>query len=224
MTLSVVETLLRLQSLTGEKSRSVDAMTTKAMEYLDKEIVKLYEKMRDEKFVGLTSEFGAHYLYVAMLSDKELKGEVKTAYDYLLEKLKNSSSNLTIYGKAVAAMVLYANGAKEVSADFVKSLLEYSVCTKEMGRYYDSNIAYYSWADYRIPTQTVVIEALRKLGESDELIAQFQQWLLKQKQVQSWNTPVNTVNAIYALLTGNSTFLSDHPMPELYLDDIRLFV
>jgi len=219
MTTAIVETLLRLRSLTGTVDKSVTPILTKGISYLDKQAVKEYKSLLKLKQQPETlSEFASHYLYVCMLADRKLTGDVQKAYSYFFEKLKQQSPRMTIYGKAVAAMVLAKGGQQAASNDFMKSLLQYSVYTPEMGRYYDTNIALSTWADFRIPTQTIVIEAFYKLGGSKEDISQMQQWLLKQKQVQSWDTPVNTVNAVYALLLDNASVLSPQPMPELLLD------
>ena len=224
MTTSIVETLLRLNALTGTTDKAMSTMLTKGLDYLDKQAVKEYQSLRKQKENRGLSEFASHYLYIATLSGRTLTGDTKSAYRYFMEKLKTNVGNLTIYGKAVGAIVLAANGMEAESKDFMNSLLQYSVYTPEMGRYYDTNIALSTWSDYRIPTQSMVIEALYKLGGngSGETISQMQQWLLKQKQVQSWDTPINTVNAIYAFLLDNASILSEQAMPELFLDGKQL--
>ena len=80
-----------------------------------------------------------------------------------------------------------------------------------MGRYFDTPRASYSWCDYRIPTQTFAIEALRLVEPADNTtINQMTQWLLQEKRTTMWSTTVNTVNAIYAILMGNSEMALDN--------------
>jgi len=231
VTMSVVEMLLRLRSLTLGAETPTAALLKKGVDYLDKQAVEEYRRLREqpERQLKLSekqpehskrlTEFASHYLYLCMLADHHPVGEAKRAYDYFFARLKVQSPYMTVYGKAVAAMVLAKGGEQAVSREFVKSLLEYSVYTPEMGRYYDTSIVESTWADYRIPTQTVVIEALHRLDGDKAVLAQMQQWLLKQKQVQSWNTPVNTVNSVYALLLENDSLLAERPMPQLWLDN-----
>ncbi len=221
-----VETLLRLQNTIGKPDGRISGILSKGLAYLDKLVVKEY-KMNLKLSKGHTyelSEFVLHNLYIHALSDRKPEGETKKAYNYFLQELKKGSRDLTIYGKAASALVLAKGGEEAASKDFLQSLLEYSVSTPEMGRYYDTNIAHYSWADYRVPTQTIVIEVLHKLGADKQIIAEMQQWLLKQKQVQSWTTPVNTVNAVYALLLDDTALLANRPAPELLLDGKPLAV
>ncbi|MDE8698365.1 hypothetical protein PZH42_31120, partial [Bacteroides cellulosilyticus] len=70
-----------------------------------------------------------------------------------------------------------------------RSILEYSVATPEMGRYFDTSKARYSWGSYRILTQVVAIEALSGILKEPLAIAEMKQWLLKQKQMQVWDNP-----------------------------------
>ena len=67
--------------------------------------------------------------------------------------------------------------------------------TEEMGRYFDTPKAKYSWFSYRIPTQVAAIEAVRMVANEQKTLEEMQQWLLKQKQVQAWDTPVATADA-----------------------------
>jgi uncharacterized protein YfaS (alpha-2-macroglobulin family) len=58
----------------------------------------------------------------------------------------------------------------------------------------------------------VAIEALQRLTPDDrQTIIEMQRWLLQEKRTQAWDTPINSVNAVYAFLmekgdqkTGNS--------------------
>lgn len=94
--------------------------------------------------------------------------------------------------------------------ELARSILEYSVATPEMGRYFDTSKARYSWGSYRIPTQVVVIEALSGILKEPLAIAEMKQWLLKQKQMQVWDNPVATADAVYAFLSGDDNRLAEN--------------
>ena len=75
-----------------------------------------------------------------------------------------------------------------------------------MGRYYDTRKALYSWRNYKIPTQVSVIEAMQMLKPNDkQTVEELQRWLLMSKRTQVWDTPVNTVDAVYAFMKGNES-------------------
>jgi uncharacterized protein YfaS (alpha-2-macroglobulin family) len=88
-----------------------------------------------------------------------------------------------------------------------------------MGRYYDTPRAGYSWYDYKIPTQTMAIEALQCITPTDrQTIMEMQRWLLQSKRTQAWDTPINSVNAVYAFLNGSSQLSASGELAILKVD------
>ena len=223
VTTTVVETLLRLNHLTdGEFDSEVGAYVSRGMDYLAEDMMEEYKRMKEAEKDGRAksapSEMTLHYLYLQALCGTELPADKQAAVNYYLDRLEHLSSDLTIFGKAASAYVLNQAGRQDAGRTFLQSCLEYAVQTPEMGRYYDTDIAYYSWADYRIPTQTMVIETCRALGVPDSIVGEYQQWLLRQKQVQAWSTPIGSVNAVYALLEGRGEWLAASEPATLKLD------
>ena len=129
----------------------------------------------------------------------------KKDIEWLVGILSQKTSELTLYGKASAAIIMYRFGYVNTARTFLKSALEYSVYAEEMGRYFASPKAYYSWFDYRIPTEVRMIEAINELmPENNKTIGEMRQWLLQEKRTTSWDTPYNTINAIHAFFFNNS--------------------
>ena len=227
VTTGVVEMLLRLNRLTdGRYAQELERHIRPAMNYLAVDMQEECKRMKESEAKGVKvecpSELTLHYLYLRTLYKDTSSPKEQKAADYFLDKLEGLTGNLSVFGKAVAACTLHQAGRREAGRMFLQSLLEYSVQTPELGRYYDADIARYSWADYRIPTQAMVVETCRALGVDDRTVGEFQQWLLKQKQVQDWTTPVNTVNAVYALLDGRETWLDATEPARLQLDNREL--
>lgn len=207
LTMTVVEKLLRLNSLTASNANA--EMLQKAMEWMNKEINKNVERMKKEEKEGREQTFPGRlyleYLYACSLSGMDFNKSTKDSHDYLISLLKKEIKDQTLYEKALTAMVLIWKGEKSVAAEFVKSLKEYSVFSDEMGRYYDSKRAAYSWRDYRIPTHVAAIEAIRRVSPADhQTIEEMQRWLLQEKRTQFWGTPLNCMDAIYAFMTDNA--------------------
>ena len=143
------------------------------------------------------SEFACNYLYASALAGRKPSADMR----YLLNLLEKKTTKLTIYGKARSAVILAQYGFSTRAKEYLQSLNEYAVYKEEMGRYYDTHRAYYSWRDYRIPTQVAAIEAMKRLTPQDtKTIEAMQRWLLQEKRTQSWDTPVNAVDAVYAFL------------------------
>ena len=140
-------------------------------------------------------------MYIVSL-DKAASDRVQPAAKaYMIAKLENRSSEYSIYEKALIAQLLQAQGKKQQAEILVYSIKEYTVATPEMGRYFDTPKALYAWNGYRIPTQVAAMEAIQQVEKDEAMLNEMKHWLLKQKQVQCWSTPLATADALYALLS-----------------------
>ena len=202
ITVAVSEMLVRLNAMAGEQSETRE-MLTRAFGFMGNEIVEEVREMKKEKRTSFPSFKALQWLYLTTLDGRELADSVQSANDYLLKLLKKEIKSQSIYEKALTAVILSKNDAKR-AAEYAQSLKEYTVFREDIGRYYDTPRAGYSWYDYKIPTQTVAIEALQWLTPDDrQTIEEMQRWLLQEKRTQAWDTPINSVNAVYAFLGGH---------------------
>ncbi len=203
MTITVTETLLRLNAMTGV-STDYRALLNKAFAYLDKEIAGDVKRMREskrKKNVPYLSHFNLRYLYCRALYDEKMSAAVKADVEYMLDYLVANTRKGDIKTKADASVILSRFGKKSQADEYLQSILEHTVYREDMGRYFDSYRAAYSWADYRIPTQVSVIEALKAVRpDGRQYVTEMQRWLLQSKRTQAWDTPLNAVNAVYAFL------------------------
>ena len=213
MTTSVAEMMVRLNAIAGVQ-KSTAKMLTSAIDYLSWQTaqeVREMKKQEEKKHKVSPSEQALHYLYILSIDGRKMKLNLEADKAYLLEKMSKQTGNFTIYGKARAAVVLAKNSKqnavyREKAGEYLQSVNEYAVYREEMGRYYDTRKALYSWRNYKIPTQVSVIEALQMLKPNDkQTIEELQRWLLMSKRTQVWDTPVNTVDAVYAFMKGNES-------------------
>ena len=213
MTTSVAEMMVRLNAIAGVQ-KSTAKMLTSAINYLSwktAQEVREMKKQEEKKHKVSPSEQALHYLYILSMDGRKMKQNLEADKAYLLEKMSKMTGNFTIYGKARAAVVLAKNSKqnavyREKAGEYLQSVNEYAVYREEMGRYYDTRKALYSWRNYKIPTQVSVIEALQMLKPNDkQTIEELQRWLLMSKRTQVWDTPVNTVDAVYAFMKGNES-------------------
>ena len=213
MTTSVAEMMVRLNAVVGVQ-KSTAKMLTSAINYLSWQTAKEVREMKkqeEKKHKVSPSEQALHYLYILSMDGRKMKQNLEADKAYLLEKMSKMTSDFTIYGKARAAVVLAKNcqqnaDYREKAGEYLQSVNEYAVYREEMGRYYDTRKALYSWRNYKIPTQVSVIEAMQMLKPNDkQTIEELQRWLLMSKRTQVWDTPVNTVDAVYAFMKGNES-------------------
>ena len=221
MTVSISEMLVRLNAMTGENKETAQ-MLSSAFKFMGKEIIEEVNEMKKWAKKGHKPTFPSfkalQWLYLATLDGRELPADVQAANAYLMPLLKKEIKNQSLYEKALTAIILSKTEPKR-AAEYVQSLKEYTVYREDMGRYYDTPRAGYSWFDYKIPTQTVAIEAMQRLTPADtETISEMQRWLLQSKRTQAWDTPINSVNAVYAFLQGSNA-LAPQELAVLKVDE-----
>lgn len=213
VTTQVMEMLVRLNALTHQDADSrMQPMIQKGFEYLGKQAAEEYKSMKEAEKKGAVgirpSEQVLRYLYICALDGKAPVDEKVNRY--FIDKLSGEGKELTIYGKALGAIILQQAGKVAEAKLFMQSLMEYSVVTDEMGRYFDTPKARYSWFSYKIPTEVAAMEAIQRITKDTKAIDEMKRWLLKQKQTQTWETPIATADAVYALMaTGASDLLAN---------------
>jgi hypothetical protein len=209
MTVEVSEMLVRQNTLIGTSEKTKD-MLSKAFKFMGREIIDMVKEMKKAEKKGIKPSFPSfkalQWLYICALDGRTLPASVQSANDYLIPLLRKDIKAQSIYEKAMTAVIwsklpnLQEKDRKKAQ-EYVQSLKEFTVYREEMGRYYDTPRAGYSWFDYKIPTQTMAVEAMQLITPDDkQTILEMQRWLLQEKRTQSWDTPINSVNAVYAFL------------------------
>lgn len=222
VTTAVAKMMARLNKMIGRQS-NINPLFTSSISYLQDEAAREVKEMKKQEAKNRKnvrpSEEALNYLYILALDDKKYTAAQNATVDYLVKNMAERTGEFTIAGKAFAAVVLAKNGRKQEASDYLKSISEYSVFRPEMGRYFDTRKASYSWRDYKIPTQVAAIEAVQQLGDeagnaftpegtsAKQIVNEMQRWLLQSKRTQAWDTPVNTVDAVYAFMNGRESIL-----------------
>ena len=239
MTVSISQMLTRLNTMTSTKLLNSTArpngtlaqartpqLLDKAFKFMGNEVIEIVKEMKKMEKEGFEMVFPNQttldWLYICTVDGRDLPRKVREANDYLLALLKKEKKVQSIYGKAMSAVVFSASDPK-LAKQYVKSLKEYTVYREDMGRYYDTPRALYSWRDYRIPTQVAAIEALQRVTPNEtETIDEMLRWLLQEKRTQAWDTPLSTIDAIYAFLNGKPQVLAPQAGSTFMLDDKAL--
>ena len=208
----ITELLVRLPLLTkNELPEEVAAMRQKAFGYLNRQALEEYRNIRKAEKNGAritaNSESAMTYLYLIALSGEQVPADNQAAYRYFLSKVGANLKDGTMSSKAQSAIILKAVGRTAEANEFIASLKEHLVQTDELGAYFAFQANPYNWGMLPIPAHVEVMEALRMAGGNDALVEEMKLWLLKQKQTTSWNSPVATADAVYALLCQGTNLL-----------------
>ena len=200
ITIEVLKTLARLNLMCG-KQTNTEYMMDRAFVYASKQMEAEMQRMKkyDVRYLSYTA---LDWLYTLAISNRD----GGSAESFFRKMIYEETKGDDMQTKAVAAITLNENGKRKKAAEFAESIKQHTVYREDMGRYFDSYRALYSWCDYKIPTHTMCVEALENVTPNDEqTISEMLRWLVSAKRTQRWDNPVNTVNAIYALYNAKDT-------------------
>jgi uncharacterized protein YfaS (alpha-2-macroglobulin family) len=109
--------------------------------------------------------------------------------------------------QAMTAIVLFRSKDGSTSKAIINSLRERSLKNETLGMYWKNAQPAYFWQDAPIETQALLIEAFSEVSQDEASVSSMKQWLLTQKQTNSWSTTKATADACYALLMKGSNWL-----------------
>jgi len=208
-TLDAQRSTLDAQRSTLNAQRS----TLNAISYLDLEIardfvtLKKYNKNYDKEM----SIDNMQLFYLHMRSEYPeipINATAQKAVKFYTSQSEKYWTNLTLYGRAMMAVVAHRNGNDRIANDILKSLKENALKTDEFGMYWAKNTPGYFWNERPVAVQAAILEAFAEVSKNQAELDELKLWLLKQKQTQRWDSPLSTVDAIYALIHYGSDWLA----------------
>ncbi|MBC3783638.1 alpha-2-macroglobulin family protein [Spirosoma utsteinense] len=186
-------------------------MQASALQYADVEIkrwVSEQQKVDGKTKSKLTSAWyfsATQYLYArSFYLDKPID---KAVLAYLKQRVGAEWLTQSLQGQALAAMALHRFGDTKTAEGILRSLLERSRESGEMGLYWPDNTSGLNWYQTPIETQAYLIEAFDEIKQDRATADNMKRWLLRQKQTQAWSSTKATTEAVYALLLRGSDWL-----------------
>ncbi|MBR5763365.1 MAG: hypothetical protein IKX93_01950, partial [Bacteroidaceae bacterium] len=211
-----------LQLRTSEQITPAEKeIITNALAFMDKEIA---DELK-QKYCSVEMMLQYYHIRTMFSShvgiDREASASIKKIESKFGGFLKEPGL-LSMYGRAVLSSALVQNGRKKEAEDLCISLLENTVSRKQSGRYFEGRMNFWG-GNMKMDCHTYVIEALSEWLKRDasaatrtlpdgttyaEALAQMRVWLLNQKRTNNWDNPMESVNAVYALMCNENADLS----------------
>lgn len=219
-TMAVCEHLAKLPTPNDKVKKMLDS----GMKYLDRYELDSYQSRLKRKIKIWPYDSDCRYLYIcAQMPDRPVSKDIQKMREDYLNKMEKAPRDLTIYGAANAAYTFRAFGHVKAADQFVDFLKDYTVEKPGQGRFYATDAAYYSWMDYRIPTQVAAMKAIHQRDKKDPILNDMQLWLISQKQVQKWDNPMNTIDvADFLLKVSPMETFHENKKPVLIVDGTQL--
>jgi len=213
ITQEIMLNLARLKRMTGTVNCQLSTINL-ALNYLDSEIARDFENLKkyNKNYEKEMSVDNMQLFYLHLRSEYPeipVPASAQAAVKFYTAQSEKYWTTFTLYGKAMMAVVAQRNGKAQIANEILKSLKENALKTDELGMYWTKNTSGYFWDERPIAVQAELIEAFTEVTKNSAVVDELKIWLLKQKQTQRWDSPMSTVDAIYALLLQGSDGLTN---------------
>lgn len=194
-------------------SNQVSSMKLNAIKFIDAEAIRRFESLKrynkDWKNIKSISTMDLEYLLVRSSYDQyPMDKEVNELYSFYLSVIEKNWTSFGLYERSHIAQLMNKEDNTKVLQEIIKSFREHSVLSDEMGMYWPNNRANVFMSQSAISVHTFIMDAFKVAGATDDEINNLKKWLLKQKQAQQWESTHATADAVYALLSSGSDWLS----------------
>lgn len=113
------------------------------------------------------------------------------------------------------ALVLDRSGNRVKAEGILRSLLERSTSTPELGLYWKGFVAGTSWNSFPTETHALMIEAFHEVSKDRTAVNGLRQYLLTLKRSTDWGNTKATAEACYALLLSGDDWLEPKSQPRI---------
>ncbi|GAB4107738.1 hypothetical protein GCM10028791_01850 [Echinicola sediminis] len=228
---------LRNMGVQAALAPTVEEIIKKGNSYLDQQLLEDYKKLKTEaekiRSKGKDETEGSNiaqnflnenhirpihiqYLYLRSMDKNRIyPKELNEAITYYQKQAKRYWTALGLQEQAYMVLISHRLQANTTKQAIMNSLVENSISSPELGRYWKTNKAGWLWTEAPIETQSLLIRAFSEVAmepkmseEQKQLIHQMKIWLLKHKQTNRWSNTKATASAVQALLLEGNDWLS----------------
>jgi hypothetical protein len=190
-------------------NRELREVLQRGVDYMDAAFHKEYNVNRKPESLSYSQL--SYLITRSYYNGYSFKGQTRESYAYFSRLAEiEDTHNLNLYFRSELALLMARNGKRDQAQRIAATIVERSLYTDEMGRYWRDNAGGLFWYDAPIETQALIIRTLLAVGRETEAI-EAARWLLKQKQSTGWGSSSATAAAVTALMAagGNAQLESD---------------
>ncbi|MGV3541162.1 MAG: alpha-2-macroglobulin family protein, partial [Rufibacter sp.] len=186
------------------------AIKTKGVSYLnsvileDKKYLASFVKNKSHLYPDQIHAWYARSYFTATPLSAELQNLWQTYQNLAAADWQYQS----LYEQGLIALTMLRYGQSDLAQKIIKSLLERSQQSEELGLFWPQNRSGYFWYQAPVETQVLFIELFTEANADAKYLSEMKLWLLRHKQTNHWRTTKATAAACYALLLRGEDWLS----------------
>lgn len=214
---TVLELIGELQHLGYIKDdNDINDIARKALRYYDAEHLKLLkEQLKRSKndYSGFSDYVYVRTLFPGVALGKENANMIKKCLKSMTKEWKGTNMG----NKAFFAITLHRNGEQKVARDIIESLRQFALTKPSMGMYWDNVQNGWRYFD-KVAVTATILEAMAEVDPRTGELDQVRKWMLLMKQSNDWGSSSLAADAVYALLSTGSQWLTRNEMPRVTID------
>ena len=195
---------------------AINAMVKKALGYYDRENLRLFKeqtKRNKRNYSGFAS-----YVYVRTLFPGYKPGPDNAAMiKKCLSAMTTGWKHADLGTKAFYAMALNRNGYQAVARNIIASIREFAITKPELGMYWDNLQVGWRYFD-KVAVTSTILQAINEIDPQQQEIDLIRKWILLMKQSNDWGSSSLAADAVYAILSTGSQWLSQPATPVITID------
>ena len=192
----------------------VDEMVDKAIKYYDREYLKFFSKLK----LGKKASFAgyADYVYVRQLHKQHsVPAANQKYYKRIVDDIAKHWGDGTTYSKAYYAIILNREGRKNDARRITESIRQFGITTPARGMYWDTPDRTSRFGNDQVSYTANVLLALNEVDRRTDEIDQIRKWILLNKQTNDWGNSSRASQAVYAILSTGSEWLTEGNAPTI---------
>ena len=199
-----------------EVTPELKEMIQRGLDYMDAYFYKVYNVSKKPESLGY-SEL-SYLLTRSYYTSYPFSGTTRASHTFFTRLAEiQDTHDLDLYFRAQLALLMSRIGKKDQAEHIAATLLERSLYSDEMGRYWRDNEGGLLWHEAPIETQALIIRTLLATGNQTQAV-EAARWLLKQRQTTGWCSSPATAAAVIALMaTGGDAQLESDPDITIYV-------
>jgi uncharacterized protein YfaS (alpha-2-macroglobulin family) len=204
MTAEVLDALIRLEEANAINKSEFVQTKDRASTYLIQELSNEYERLKNKNLLNnFKSAVYIHELYLISKcgKDKELLNSESLKFFMNLSSI--GWVNTTVIDKIRIAHLAIVKGDLTISTKVKEYFDQNMVSSPDQGIYWEFKNGL-QWFRQSISDQAALIKYYTNQKAPDNAIDQMKVWLLKNKQVNGWNSDISTMDAVHALMVTGS--------------------
>ncbi len=211
LTTQVAFLLSRLRAMTGELNTAEEQVAHAAIHFLLKEMNTQVQnlKKQDNPSISLHTLQGLYAVLRSGISGG-LGNEERETVDYMIGILRKNATHLRRENRALAAIVLQLANRHQEARALMPEL--HTILRQADGTYLAYPGGTFTAVDRKVQNHVLLMEAIHMVEPTDTAtLRSMQEWLIRQKRAQQWSQPIQTADAVYALLMQNNALAQTPP-------------